>query len=86
MASDGECCHGSCGYAPQISGIARTNAAVDRGISQSGRVIYQKKVPPGPFIIDDLNQYLQAHFGCQSDGRSRSGEQFSGFGGIDALP
>ncbi|MEY7214068.1 fimbria/pilus outer membrane usher protein, partial [Escherichia coli] len=30
------------GYAPQISGIAQTNATVT--ISQSGRVIYQKKV------------------------------------------
>lgn len=45
------------GYAPQISGIAQTNATVT--ISQSGRVIYQKKVPPGPFIIDDLNQSVQ---------------------------
>ncbi|ELW3736360.1 fimbrial biogenesis outer membrane usher protein [Escherichia coli] len=45
------------GYAPQISGIAQTNATVT--ISHSGRVIYQKKVPPGPFIIDDLNQSVQ---------------------------
>lgn len=33
------------GYAPQISGIAQTNATVT--ISQSGRVIYQKKSPSG---------------------------------------
>ncbi|WP_167852471.1 fimbria/pilus outer membrane usher protein [Escherichia sp. E4694] len=45
------------GYAPQISGVAQTNATVT--ISHTGRVIYQKKVPPGPFIIDDLNQSVQ---------------------------
>lgn len=45
------------GYAPQISGIAQTNATVT--VSHSGRVIYQKKVLPGPFIIDDLNQSVQ---------------------------
>ncbi|MGQ7189820.1 fimbria/pilus outer membrane usher protein, partial [Escherichia sp. HC-CC] len=44
------------GYAPQISGIAQTNATVT--ISQSGRVIYQKKVPPGPFIIDARNGFI----------------------------
>ncbi|EII9935690.1 fimbrial biogenesis outer membrane usher protein [Escherichia coli] len=58
------------GYAPQISGIAQTNATVT--ISHSGRVIYQKKVPPGPFIIDDLNQSVQGTLDvkvAEEDGR-----------------
>ncbi|NJQ21999.1 fimbrial biogenesis outer membrane usher protein [Pantoea sp. LS15] len=45
------------GYAPQISGIAQTNATVT--VSLADRVIYQSKVPPGPFVIQDLNQSVQ---------------------------
>ncbi|MEB4603267.1 fimbria/pilus outer membrane usher protein [Raoultella ornithinolytica] len=40
------------GYAPDIRGIARTNARVT--IQQNGSIIYQTTVSPGPFIIDDL--------------------------------
>ena len=40
------------GYAPQVRGIARTNATVR--IRQNGNVIYQTSVTPGEFIIDDL--------------------------------
>ncbi|HGM5491314.1 TPA: fimbria/pilus outer membrane usher protein [Serratia fonticola] len=40
------------GYAPDIHGVARTNAKVT--ISQSGQVIYQKNVSPGEFLINDL--------------------------------
>lgn len=42
------------GFAPVISGIAQTNARVT--ISQSGNVIYQTYVAPGPFRIEDLFQ------------------------------
>ncbi|RSB33510.1 fimbria/pilus outer membrane usher protein [Enterobacter cloacae] len=45
------------GYAPQISGIAQTNATVT--VSQADRIIYQTKVPPGPFVIQDINQSVQ---------------------------
>ncbi|NTX77445.1 fimbrial biogenesis outer membrane usher protein [Serratia proteamaculans] len=40
------------GYAPEIRGIARTNAQVT--IRQSGQVIYQTTVTPGEFLIKDL--------------------------------
>ncbi|MBB1200288.1 fimbrial biogenesis outer membrane usher protein [Enterobacteriaceae bacterium 89] len=40
------------GYAPEIRGIARTNAKVT--VRQSGTVIYQTTVAPGAFLIDDL--------------------------------
>lgn len=41
------------GYAPEINGLARTNAKVT--ISQQGRVLYETQVPAGPFSIQDLN-------------------------------
>lgn len=41
------------GYAPEVTGIAKTNAKVT--ISQQGRVIYETTVASGPFRIQDLN-------------------------------
>ncbi|MBN6028872.1 fimbria/pilus outer membrane usher protein [Pantoea ananatis] len=41
------------GYAPEVTGIARTNAKVT--ISQQGRVIYETTVAAGPFRIQELN-------------------------------
>lgn len=40
------------GYAPDIRGIARTNARVT--VRQNDRIIYETTVPPGAFVIDDL--------------------------------
>ena len=42
------------GFAPQISGIAQSNARVT--VSQNGNVIYQTFVAPGPFVLEDLSQ------------------------------
>jgi outer membrane usher protein FimD/PapC len=58
------------GYAPQISGIAQTNAKVT--VSQSGRVLYQTTVAPGPFTISDLGQTFQGQLDVtveEEDGR-----------------
>lgn len=44
------------GYAPEISGIAKTNARVV--VSQQGRIIYQTQVAQGPFRIQDIDQGL----------------------------
>lgn len=41
------------GYAPEIRGVASSNARVI--VKQLNKVIYETVVPPGPFIIDDLN-------------------------------
>lgn len=41
------------GYAPEVTGIAKTNAMVT--ISQQGRVLYETQVAPGPFRIQDLS-------------------------------
>lgn len=40
------------GYAPDIRGIARTNAQVT--VRQGGQIIYQTTVTPGAFLINDL--------------------------------
>ncbi len=41
------------GYAPQVSGIAETNARVV--ITQKNRILYDSTVPAGAFTINDLN-------------------------------
>jgi len=41
------------GFAPVVRGIAKGTAKVS--IKQNGYEIYQTTVPPGPFVIDDLN-------------------------------
>lgn len=40
------------GFAPRVTGIARSNAVVR--IKQNGNIIYQTNVAPGAFSIDDL--------------------------------
>ncbi|MBJ6958502.1 fimbria/pilus outer membrane usher protein, partial [Vibrio cholerae] len=41
------------GYAPEVVGIAKTNAKVV--ISQQGRVLYETQVASGPFRIQDIS-------------------------------
>lgn len=41
------------GFAPIIRGIAKSNAQVT--IRDHGSIIYQRSVPPGPFLINDLS-------------------------------
>lgn len=40
------------GYAPQVRGIADSNATVT--VRQNGYTLYETTVAPGPFVIDDL--------------------------------
>ncbi len=40
------------GYSPVVRGVALTNAKVE--VFQSGNLIYETVVAPGPFVIDDL--------------------------------
>lgn len=40
------------GYAPEIRGVAKTNAKVT--VRQLGRIIYETTVTPGAFLINDL--------------------------------
>lgn len=58
------------GYAPQITGIAQTNAKVT--VMQNGRMLYQTTVSPGPFTISDLGTTLQGQLDVtieEEDGR-----------------
>ena len=41
------------GYAPEITGVARSNAHIT--VRQGQRVLYETTVPSGPFRIQDLN-------------------------------
>lgn len=45
------------GYAPEVHGIARTNAKVT--VSQNGRIIYETTVPAGPFNLQDLRSSVR---------------------------
>ncbi|MCO8609891.1 fimbrial biogenesis outer membrane usher protein [Burkholderia multivorans] len=45
------------GYAPLISGVARTNATVT--VSQQGRVLYVTRVSPGAFALQNINTSVQ---------------------------
>ncbi|MFZ1871557.1 MAG: fimbria/pilus outer membrane usher protein [Chania sp.] len=45
------------GYAPEVRGIARSNAKVT--VLQDGRTLYQTTVPAGPFVIQDLNSSVR---------------------------
>ncbi|ELY4002526.1 fimbrial biogenesis outer membrane usher protein [Cronobacter dublinensis] len=41
------------GFAPVIRGIAKSNAQVT--VRDHGSIVYQRSVPPGPFVINDLS-------------------------------
>ncbi|EUD09003.1 fimbria/pilus outer membrane usher protein [Providencia alcalifaciens] len=61
------------GYAPQISGIADTNARVI--VSQLGRILYDSTVPAGPFTIQDLDSSVRGRLDVEvieQDGRKKS--------------
>jgi len=44
---------GASSYAPEINGIAMSNALIT--VRQNGNIIYQTSVPPGPFSIKDIS-------------------------------
>lgn len=61
------------GYAPQITGIANSNAEVT--VSQNGRLLYQTRVTPGPFVLPALSQNISGSLDVtlqESDGSKRS--------------
>lgn len=51
------------GYAPEVTGVARTNAKVT--ISQQGRVLYETQVAAGPFAIQSLNNAVTGSLDVQ---------------------
>ena len=63
------------GYAPEVAGVARTNARVV--ISQQGRVLYNTQVPPGPFRIQDLNDAVSGQLDVRVEEQDGSVQDFS---------
>ncbi|WP_443006360.1 MULTISPECIES: outer membrane usher protein [unclassified Serratia (in: enterobacteria)] len=63
------------GYAPEVSGVARTNARVV--VSQQGRVLYETLVPAGPFRIQDLNNAVSGLMDVRIEEQDGSVQAFS---------
>lgn len=51
------------GYAPQITGIADTNARVI--VTQQDRILYDTTVPAGPFTIQDLDSSVRGRLNVE---------------------
>ena len=62
------------GYAPEVTGIARTNAKVT--ISQQGRVLYETQVPPGPFRIQDIHDSVSGQMDVRVEEQDGSVQAF----------
>ncbi|MGG8041374.1 outer membrane usher protein [Klebsiella aerogenes] len=62
------------GYAPEVTGVAKTNAKVT--ISQQGRVLYETTVAAGPFRIQDLNTAVNGKLDVKVTEQDGSVQQF----------
>lgn len=62
------------GYAPEISGVAKTNAKVT--VSQQGRVLYESQVPQGPFLIQDLSDSVAGKLQVRVEEQDGSHQEF----------
>lgn len=62
------------GYAPEVVGVAKTNAKVI--ISQQGRVLYETLVAAGPFRIQDLNDAVSGRLDVRVEEQDGSVQKF----------
>ncbi|MDT3252441.1 outer membrane usher protein [Serratia sp. root2] len=62
------------GYAPEVTGIAKTNGKVT--ISQQGRVLYEAQVAAGPFRIQDLSDSVMGSLDVKVEEQDGSVQQF----------
>ncbi|EMH1202856.1 outer membrane usher protein [Serratia marcescens] len=62
------------GYAPEVVGVAKTNAKVT--ISQQGRVIYETQVAAGPFRIQDISQAISGELDVRVEEQDGSVQAF----------
>jgi len=62
------------GYAPEVTGVARTNAKVV--ISQQGRVLYETQVASGPFRIQDINDAVSGQLDVRIEEQDGSVQEF----------
>lgn len=63
------------GYAPEVSGVAKTNARVI--ITQQGRVLYEAQVAAGPFRIQDLSDAVSGELDVRVEEQDGSVQTFS---------
>lgn len=61
-------------YAPEVSGVANSNALVI--VSQNNRVLYQTQVPPGPFTITDLPSYANGELDVRVEEQNGSVQEY----------
>ncbi|WP_062744008.1 outer membrane usher protein [Erwinia persicina] len=62
------------GYAPEVTGIARSNARVI--IRQQGRVLYETQVATGPFRIQDINDAVSGQLDVRVEEQDGSVQEF----------
>ncbi|HGM5336608.1 TPA: outer membrane usher protein [Serratia marcescens] len=62
------------GYAPEVVGVAKTNAKVT--ISQQGRVIYETQVAAGPFRIQDISEAVSGELDVRVEEQDGSVQAF----------
>lgn len=62
------------GYAPEVVGIAKSNARVI--ISQQGRVIYETQVATGPFRIQDISEAVSGELDVRVEEQDGSVQEF----------
>ncbi|MFI8416176.1 outer membrane usher protein [Serratia sp. NPDC078593] len=62
------------GYAPEVVGLAKTNAKVV--ISQQGRVLYETTVASGPFRIQDINDAISGELNVRVEEQDGSVQEF----------
>ncbi|CAI1065131.1 Outer membrane usher protein papC precursor [Serratia marcescens] len=62
------------GYAPEVTGVAKSNAKVT--ISQQGRVLYETTVAAGPFRIQDLNDAVSGDLDVRVEEQDGSVQEF----------
>ncbi len=63
------------GYAPEVAGVARTNAKVV--ITQQGRVLYETQVASGPFRIQDINDAVSGQLDVRVEEQDGSVQTFT---------
>lgn len=62
------------GYAPEVAGIAKTNAKVT--ISQQGRLLQETQVAAGPFRIQDINDTVSGQLDIRVEEQDGSVQEF----------
>ncbi|WP_053115647.1 outer membrane usher protein [Winslowiella iniecta] len=63
------------GYAPEVTGVARTNARVI--VMHQGRVLYESQVAAGPFRIQDISDSVMGELNVRVEEEDGSVQTFS---------